>query len=499
MNLFKSIRDLFGLTYQVENPVQDKLQELRLERTILSEEIQKSQAEFDETDLELNLKQQAATFLLSKGGEDAAFNLKAITERRDRIATTFLSDNSALLQKATILDDQISQVEADILAKAIELTASLPLEQQAEIKKAMVGWKQTGELNGEVVDHQVDAITACLEQVVKGGESSKDEKVLKESVSDDLEKAKNAAIIAANPSPSTGPGSRDVVRYDSPVAGHYANALVRKQEQDADGKQVEKILFLKRASTKTVEPGKYCLPGGHIEEGETIETAAERELKEEANLVGSGGYTLGKAKCANGKWAFYVEVYSTNPGALALLDGESVNACWMSRQEWLDADLFFDLKAHLVALTTYDRKIEDVRDIMKPLKKAEDDGDMLFPLLDEEELEKSGEGSRGGNVIGHTRSGKPIYIDHDHEAHKDFTSKDHFDAATFHNMHAFKQRAKNGDLATELKHRNSGTEHGKKITHYKNLDEDSQWSEIVSSDNHAREDIKKINRSKKKS
>jgi 8-oxo-dGTP diphosphatase len=44
-----------------------------------------------------------------------------------------------------------------------------------------------------------------------------------------------------------------------------------------------------------------------------------------------------------------------------------------------------------------------------------------------------GEGSRGGNVIGHTKSGKPIYGDHLNEGHIGFDMSDHKDAANFHN------------------------------------------------------------------
>lgn len=53
----------------------------------------------------------------------------------------------------------------------------------------------------------------------------------------------------------------------------------------------------------------------------------------------------------------------------------------------------------------------------------EDDGD---------EVEKGGEGSRGGKVIGHTTSGKPIYENHDHPSHEKFTPEDHEDAAETH-------------------------------------------------------------------
>lgn len=43
-----------------------------------------------------------------------------------------------------------------------------------------------------------------------------------------------------------------------------------------------------------------------------------------------------------------------------------------------------------------------------------------------------GEGSRGGHIIGHTSSGKPIYGKASHPGHKKFTAKDHVEAMTVH-------------------------------------------------------------------
>lgn len=37
----------------------------------------------------------------------------------------------------------------------------------------------------------------------------------------------------------------------------------------------------------------------------------------------------------------------------------------------------------------------------------------------------TGEGSRGGHIIGHTSSGKPIYRDHTHPSHAGFSEKEH--------------------------------------------------------------------------
>lgn len=42
-----------------------------------------------------------------------------------------------------------------------------------------------------------------------------------------------------------------------------------------------KVLLAKRAATKTLAPGKYHLPGGHVEFGETIQETLAREIAEE--------------------------------------------------------------------------------------------------------------------------------------------------------------------------------------------------------------------------
>lgn len=42
-----------------------------------------------------------------------------------------------------------------------------------------------------------------------------------------------------------------------------------------------------------------------------------------------------------------------------------------------------------------------------------------------------GEGTRGGLIIGHTKSGKPIYAGH-HESHDRFSSEEHREASKAH-------------------------------------------------------------------
>jgi hypothetical protein len=52
----------------------------------------------------------------------------------------------------------------------------------------------------------------------------------------------------------------------------------------------------------------------------------------------------------------------------------------------------------------------------------------------EDDLEKGGEGSKGGKVIGHTKSGKPVY-EKLHPSYKKFTAEDHKDAIVEHKIH----------------------------------------------------------------
>ena len=58
--------------------------------------------------------------------------------------------------------------------------------------------------------------------------------------------------------------------------------------------------------------------------------------------------------------------------------------------------------------------------------------DIIEEWLFERLTKGSGEGSRGGNIVGHTKSGKPIYGDAKHKSHVDFDKRDHMDAANHH-------------------------------------------------------------------
>jgi len=68
---------------------------------------------------------------------------------------------------------------------------------------------------------------------------------------------------------------------------------------------------------------------------------------------------------------------------------------------------------------------------------------------------RKGPGSRGGKVIGYTKSGKPVYEgrEADHPAHKNWTGQDHMDAAEKHETHAAEHGAEFEEAMKEAVHK----------------------------------------------
>ncbi len=63
-----------------------------------------------------------------------------------------------------------------------------------------------------------------------------------------------------------------------------------------------------------------------------------------------------------------------------------------------------------------------------------------------------GEGARGGIVIGHTGTGKPIYRHHNNPAHNSFTVAEHNEAAERHHKFAgIKHRIEKGQGSAKVR------------------------------------------------
>jgi len=408
MRWFQKVRSLLGLNTSVENDVLEDLSIKRKEADDLKDQIQKALNNFDEMSKGLELKIMACDKFIEKGEKYGEDNKKYLQQRLTIVTDAYLSEVAKMNDSLNKVNAEILAKESDIIAKAIQLTALLPSVDQEKIKSLITTWEQTGEINSEKVEHQSDAIYKAVEIISKSMDSETDgddeevekssdegnkkvKKVmdewksgkLKSSSGDKVTNQKQAIAIALSEAGLSKAEVDEIQKaydynkkaytYKEPKTyeGHYANMIVKRAfNVDNNSKTVEKILFLKRAKDKELAPGQYCLPGGHIDAGETIQQAAIRELKEEAGLVADYAYIEAKAKCDNGKWAFYLSSY-IDSGDVVLLDGENDGYQWMTQDEWLEADLFFDLKDHLKALLIPEgERIEDIPTI----KKAEEGG-----------------------------------------------------------------------------------------------------------------------------
>jgi 8-oxo-dGTP diphosphatase len=107
--------------------------------------------------------------------------------------------------------------------------------------------------------------------------------------------------------------------------------VVRLIIPDAAGR----VLVLKRAIDST-DGGRWCLPGGKMDYGDTVEQAAIRELQEETSL-----------QATNLRFLFYQDSLPPAPGRMhclnlylecsaegeVVLNEESTEAAWISREE----------------------------------------------------------------------------------------------------------------------------------------------------------------------
>lgn len=97
---------------------------------------------------------------------------------------------------------------------------------------------------------------------------------------------------------------------------------------------------------------------------------------------------------------------------------------------------------------------------------------------EETDIEKGGEGTRGGKIIGHTKSGKPIYDNNHANNYKDFTSQDHSDAEDEHLKKYKEHKDKDAKKATD--HMWLG------ISHKGKWNEDEEFSAGIRKQNEAK-------------
>jgi len=100
--------------------------------------------------------------------------------------------------------------------------------------------------------------------------------------------------------------------------------------------------------------GKYVIPGGHIEYGETVENALKREMKEETNLDIGEIKFLGFKELLNLEQDFYKDrhMVSLNFKCKALNDeviltNEAQEYVWISIDKVLSLDLYSTVREEI--------------------------------------------------------------------------------------------------------------------------------------------------------
>lgn len=122
---------------------------------------------------------------------------------------------------------------------------------------------------------------------------------------------------------------------------------------------------------------------------------------------------------------------------------------------------------------------EKVKDKKQALAIAMSEAGLSKAEMDD--LIKGGEGSKGGKVIGHTKSGKPIYEKHEQKHTQNYNSEDHSDAVNAHQLAAkkyneeLKKHVKNAEntlAPTEFdEHINRAKESKQKQLHHSSMAE----------------------------
>ena len=109
-----------------------------------------------------------------------------------------------------------------------------------------------------------------------------------------------------------------------------------------------KLLMLYRGNQTNFEPNKWGLPGGHIDDGETAETAAMRELIEETNLEPYSVELLDSIDNGDQSRSLYFVCKVKSTDSIILENNEHYNYQWVNSSQLEKLDTILNLKDRLL-------------------------------------------------------------------------------------------------------------------------------------------------------
>lgn len=112
-----------------------------------------------------------------------------------------------------------------------------------------------------------------------------------------------------------------------------------------------KLLILQRAGEHMNYTPDWCIPGGHVDEGEDFRTAAQRELFEETGIDVPEDTLMevGVAKTKNAEIHYFMGHVDDESPAFVVVDGEEeIGSMWIDpNTELEDYDFIFDMKDNI--------------------------------------------------------------------------------------------------------------------------------------------------------
>lgn len=130
-----------------------------------------------------------------------------------------------------------------------------------------------------------------------------------------------------------------------------------------------KLLILQRAGEHMNYTPDWCIPGGHVDEGEDFRTAAQRELFEETGIDVPEDTLMevGVAKTKNAEIHYFMGHVDDESPAFVVVDGEEeIGSMWIDPDTELeDYDFIFDMKNNIKKILGLEVQPSPVEIVMK--------------------------------------------------------------------------------------------------------------------------------------
>lgn len=135
-----------------------------------------------------------------------------------------------------------------------------------------------------------------------------------------------------------------------------------------------KLLILQRAGENMNYTPDWCIPGGHVDEGEDFRTAAQRELFEETGIDVPEDTLMevGVAKTKNAEIHYFMGHVDDESPAFVVVDGEEeIGSMWINPATELDDyDFIFDMKDNIKKILGLEVKPNPVEIVMKAFQEG---------------------------------------------------------------------------------------------------------------------------------